>query len=590
MPIVNAVPLSFSGIVGRSTIYLMKIQILLLLFFVWHAAPAQSTSNYTRFSNQVDTASDKESKLRYARLWLEQARSEKNFGQEVKALREAMYNDNRDLLLRYADSLICAAQNTRNAATIGQAYLTKGIAHYNQNQHAAALNAYMKADEYLNASGADYDIYKLKHGIANTKYYLGFYYEAISLYEQCRIHYQTTDVRGYLSAIYSLGLCYNRLGDYERSQELNRLGFAEQQRLEYTKIHGYFSYSSGVNDYYLRRYTESLDQLQQSSAYLNSIEDYSNEAVTWFYMGKVHFALKEPERALVYLKKVDSSFYQQKYIRPDLRQTYEILIKHYNQTGDYKNEIHYIRRLKSVDSVLNRDYKYLSNKLTKEYDNRKLNKAYAEALDKINFRDNTILCGCLVFAVASALGIRKYMKLRRYHKNYKKLMAQPLEPSDRAEADIADTLGVENPQVHERHAEVRESATDLPKPEKELKPETVDRALANLADFERNEKFTDSEIGVKELSDILETNTTYARQIVQQHRGKQILHHLHDLRLEFIIRKLRTENRFRNYTDEALAAECGFGSTKNFTRAFKARYDMPPRFFIRQLKKDLGEE
>lgn len=547
----------------------------------------QPSVDYVRLSNQVDTALNKESKLRYARLWLEQARLKKDFVQEVKALREVMYNDNRDLLSQYSDSLLSAALNTGDAGIIGQSYLTKGIAHYSQNQHAAALNAYMKADEYLNATEKVYDIYKLKHGIANTKYYLGFYHEAITLFEQCRKHYQTSDARGYLSAIYSLGLCYNRLGDYERCQELNKLGIMEERRLAYRKVHWYFIYSNGVNDYYLHRYRSSLKQLKEASAFLHNVEDYSNEAVTWFYIGKVHFALKEPEKALVFLQKVDSSFYQQKYIRPDLRQTYEIFIKHYNKTGDYKKEIHYIRRLKSVDSVLTRDYKYLSSRLTKEYDNRKLNNAYAEALDKINFRNNMIVFGSLAFVIVSALGVRKYLKLRRYHRNYKRLMAQPIGFSTMTQAD---TSANELIPVTYEESEEEESAIEFPKPEKELNPETVDKALANLANFEQEEEYTNSAIGVKELSDIMETNTTYARQIIQQHRGKHILQHLHYLRLQFIVRKLRTESRFRNYTDEALAGECGFGSTKNFTRAFKARYDMPPRFFIRQLKKDLGEE
>lgn len=565
----------------------MKVQIQIVLYLFYCTAFAQGNSVYIRFSNQVDTASDKQHKLRYARLWLEQARSEKNFNQEVKALREVMYNDNRDFLLRYSDSLLGAAINTKDGATIGQAYLTKGIAHYNQNQHAAALNAYMKADEYLHSSGADYDVHKLKYGIANTKYYLGFYHEAISLFEQCRSHYKGNDTRGYLSAIYSLGLCYNRLSDYERCQELNRLGFSEEVRLDNFKNHGYFEYSNGINDYYLRRYDAAHRQLQNAMVFLRKQEDHSNLAVTWFYLGKVNVVLKKHDSALAYFRKVDSSFYQQKYIRPDLRQTYEILIKHYYKSGDYQNEMHFIRRLKSVDSVLNRDYKYLSPKLTKEYDNRKLNQAYDDAVEKLQFKDKLVKYGGITFAFVVGFIVYKHLKLRRYHRNYKKLMAQPLEPSIESAPVVSDMdrSAEENPEFAPK-----ESPIKRPKTEKEINPEIVAKALANLSEFELNEEYRDSAVGVQELATVMETNSTYARQIVQENRNKNIVQYLHDLRLDFIVRKLRTDSRFRNYTDEALAGECGFGSTKNFTRAFKANFDIPPRFFIKQLKKDLGEE
>jgi len=565
----------------------MKFQIQFVLCLFYCTIFAQSNSAFDRFSNQVDTASDKQQKLRYARLWLEQARSEKNFSQEVKALREVMYSDNRDFLLCYSDSLLAAAVNTKDTATIGQAYLTKGIAHYNQNQHAAALNAYMKADEYLHSSGADYDVHKLKYGIANTKYYLGFYQEAISLFEQCRSHYKNNDTRGYLSAIYSLGLCYNRLGDYERSEELNRLGFTEERRLDDQKIHGYFVNSNGINDYYLGRYEAAQRQLQQARSFLGKREDYSNLAVTWFYLGKVNLALNKQDLALTYLRKVDSSFYQQKYIRPDLRQTYEILIKHYYKTGDYQNEIHFIRRLKTVDSVLNRDYKYLTPRLTKEYDNRKLNQAYEKAVERLQLKDKLeAYCG-LVFVLVIGFILYKYVKLRRYHRNYKKMMDQPVEASNESidNASERDLPEDENPDL----SLTERSSTPL-KTEKEINPEIVARALINLSEFELKEKYRDSAVGVQELAEIMETNSTYARQIIQEHRHKSIVQYLHDLRLDFIVRKLRTDSRFRNYTDEALAEECGFGSTKNFTRAFKANYDIPPRFFIRQLKKDMGEE
>ena len=51
----------------------------------------------------------------------------------------------------------------------------------------------------------------------------------------------------------------------------------------------------------------------------------------------------------------------------------------------------------------------------------------------------------------------------------------------------------------------------------------------------------------------------------------------------FLNRLLKTENKYRNYTNKALAEEVGFGSTQNFTRAFKNRTDISPTYFVQKI-------
>ena len=51
---------------------------------------------------------------------------------------------------------------------------------------------------------------------------------------------------------------------------------------------------------------------------------------------------------------------------------------------------------------------------------------------------------------------------------------------------------------------------------------------------------------------------------------------------------LKTRSNYRNYTNKALAEEAGFGSTQNFTRAFKERNGISPTYFIYKLKKSIN--
>ncbi|WP_350028980.1 helix-turn-helix domain-containing protein [Flavobacterium terrisoli] len=63
------------------------------------------------------------------------------------------------------------------------------------------------------------------------------------------------------------------------------------------------------------------------------------------------------------------------------------------------------------------------------------------------------------------------------------------------------------------------------------------------------------------------------------------MEYITDLKLDYIIHLLKTESRYRNYTHKALGDEVGFGSTQNFTRAFKARTGISPTYFIGKLRK-----
>ncbi len=554
-----------------------------------HSQEVRKDKNYSRYTDLIEAAESSTEKVQYARLWLSDARFDKNYVEEVAAIRELMYNDEKSKLILYADTLLHAALNTGNSGLIGQAHITKGIAHYYFNKHAAALDSYMKADIYLAGSNMDYDIYKLKYAIGNAKYYLGFYHEASALYKQCEEHYREIDDRGYLNALYSLGLCYNRLKDYDQCKTYNKLGIEEGKKRQNHKMQAYFQYSNGINEYHFQNYDHALSELNNALPQLEEKEDFSNMAVAWFYIGKTNLALGHDKIGLDYLRKVDSSFSKnQNYIRPDLRQTYEIFITYYRKKHDENKELYYTRRLLSVDSVLTRDYKYLSSRLNKEYDTKELVENNIRISKAMKVRNLLDIFGASAFLAIVSFLIVKYLRLRRYHKNYLKMMATPVQEISIGMQDTKDKVE-ELPECTAEQIQSK-SNREADRTEKELRPDTKASALKKLVQFEKEQKFRDNKIGLHELSEILEINTKYTGWLLKDHRGKGTIEYLHHLRLKYIIHMLRTNLKYRNYTDEALAEESGFGSTRSFTRAFNAAFGMPPRYFINKLNKDLEDQ
>ncbi|RYG23191.1 MAG: AraC family transcriptional regulator, partial [Chitinophagaceae bacterium] len=291
--------------------------------------------------------------------------------------------------------------------------------------------------------------------------------------------------------------------------------------------------------------------------------DFKNVAVCNFYIGKSLLKLQQPDAAMENFRSVDSSFTVNNYLRPDLREAYELLISHHAKTGERDQELYYVRRLLKVDSVLMRDYKYLSGKIRKELDTRALLRFQETLEQEIEQRDYIDAALVGVFALTVAALIRRQLRIRRrYHAKYEEwqqAIAAPIpalaEPSTQRTADFDISMDIVTP------------------------------ALKRLAKMEKDRKFLAKDMDLSKLAKIMDVNMKYASRIILEYRKKGVIEYIRDLRIAYVVGMLKTDKNFRKYTDQALAAEAGFGSTQNFTRAFKTVMEMPPRFFIAQLLK-----
>ena len=117
-----------------------------------------------------------------------------------------------------------------------------------------------------------------------------------------------------------------------------------------------------------------------------------------------------------------------------------------------------------------------------------------------------------------------------------------------------------------------------------LSPELTKSLLKNLEKFEKQKKFLEKDMNLAKLASLLDTNTKYASLIIAEQRGKKTTTYINDLKIDYIVELLISNNKFRNYTNKALSDEAGFGSTQIFTLCFKNKIGMSPTSFIQQLK------
>lgn len=508
---------------------------------------------------------NKQNRSIYLFTFLVKAKSEKNWEELSNAYKNYIYYSPNKLKLVYADSMVWAAKKSNDNKIIGSALLSKGIAYYGQKRLAEAMDIYLIADNYISKTKDGYLTYKTKYHIAQIKYYLGYYDEAISIFKECINYFKHSDVRAYLNSLHSLGLCYNKIGNYGLCSSVNETGIAEGLRTGNLDMKPYFIHSEGINQCMIHNYAISIKKIESALPGIRANKDFSNEAVGYFYIGKSYWNLNDKEKALYYFKKVDKIYSERNYIRPDLMQAYKFMISYYKEKNMLRLQLQYVEKLLEVDQKLHLTYTHLQGKIRKEYDTKELLQTQEELRSSLNLRKYndeifiSIICVMLIFI---ACGIFWYFKNKKDARKKYETLVQKIEDAERIKTNRND----ESDFLMSRDAEAA--------------------VLYNLKKFENGKKFLEKDLTLTKLASHFNTNTKYLSLIIARHRNKKYNEYINSLRVNYIAQRIRNDKLLQKYTHEALAEEAGFSTTKRFVNAFIANTKITPKYFIKELKKD----
>lgn len=565
---------------------MIKKLFFILFVGVFQLLLSQKTySGYDKIRQKFENLGENDSRaFLFLQIYINKAKQEKNYEKLVQGYKDGVFfSPENEEKLKYADSTLWAAKQSQDRDLMIISHIEKGVVYYyHYKKFQLALNEYLEAYKYSKNTTNDFLKYQNIYHIGVVKSYLGYYEDAAELFEKCIVYYKkefTSDIhpnliynskKGYLNTVHQLIICNRNLGKYKEADFLIENGLSEiGNDPDYAQEKGYFLLSKGISQYRNKHYQLALSNLNQSLASIKTSRDFARLSVDYFYIGKTYSALKNTKQSIVYLKKVDSIFQKHQFILPELRENYEILIDHSKKEKNQTQQLYYTSQLLKADSIISKDFTYLSPKIHKEYDTKTLLDE-KESLQKISIWGTIIIAVLIVWAAGLIVVlIKRSRRERKVKQKYVLLEEKFMIKHDLPEEKIVPVAAV---------YEEKKAGPDEKK---------VEELLQKLKSFEDKKGFTQKGLTVSKLAASLGTNSNYLSQVINEHKKVNFNKYLSELRINYITTLLFEDKEYLKYGIETLAKECGIASRQNFSDLFYDINGIRPTDFIKNRKQEL---
>jgi len=464
-------------------------------------------------------------------------------------------------------------------------FLLKGSLYYFYfKNYPKALTEYLNAYEYSKKGNDSYLKFKIQYQMGLVKSYLGYYEEALEHFDECMAYFESkikeknhpnqifNDSKGYLNSMHQATVCNQRNNNYRVADSLTDVGLTFTGRSgDFPLEQAYFLKSKGISDYYHKNYKAAQESFGKALPVLNQNMDVYWTAVSEFYIGKSLVSLDEKDAAIRQFEQVDALFRKEQFIFPELQENYELLISNARNNNSHRDELAYTNSLLKVDSILKKDFPYLSSRIHREYDNRILQ----EAKRKLEKRGQWSLG--LILLLTGLTSVLFYWAWR-YYRDEKQTRLKYIE--------------LEKKLLHQKKKDQPLPDETISLPAKSLINKDVFSELrAKLKAFEENKAFTQNGLTVDQLAASLGTNKSYLSQYINDTQGVNFSRYLSALRINYITQLMYDDPKYLLLKVQGLADECGISSRQNFSDLFQEINGIRPTDFIRKRKKELqGEE
>lgn len=311
-------------------------------------------------------------------------------------------------------------------------------------------------------------------------------------------------------------------------------------------------------------YEKSLSLYRKRKMYPIIQDNIRTEQLFDLGMADCFHHLKQVDSALFYCSKYIESYQITKVSKENLLMTYNIMTQCYNQKNDAKNAYRYAQKslelIQSIEGIKSKSLNFLHN-----YDLNKIKEESNKVIASKNYFKISLFGILIILAIVVFSFYFYYKDQKEKHYRFLKII-QDLKESKTSEISILQ-IDITEPQ-----------------PKQTLDEEFIEKIALGLKKLEQKETFLDPNFKLAFVAKKLNTNTAYLSQYFNQVMQKTFSEYTQELRIHYVLQKLKDAPYFRKYTLQAIAEEVGYKDANTLVRVFKKQTGLSPNYYIEKLE------
>ncbi|WP_378180756.1 tetratricopeptide repeat protein [Aquimarina sp. SS2-1] len=334
-----------------------------------------------------------------------------------------------------------------------------------------------------------------------------------------------------------------------------------------------FYIKKGMIFYYEKNYENSFRYLLDAQNILEHNE-ITNRFFPFininYFLASCYYEQGDYDKAINQLEKTTASLTEEDLIKPLVVQSYLLLANCYGEKRNFEKALFYNNEYLRIhkdfqenrDEIVNTIYEKEAEKLEKKINILKEKNETSEQ------KKQAITVALILLLLIFIYIVFQY---RTKQKKNKKIFDDLMIKVSQLETDKRAKENIEKPKPK-----------DLT-----IDEEKVTEILKRLDKLEKEEYFLRLDCNQRDVAKKLKTNHTYLSKIVRTYREKSFTDYINDLRIEYAVKRLKNDKKFRSFSIKSIANEIGYKSDYSFAKHFKAKTGLNPSYYIKNLEKQV---
>ncbi|AXT51768.1 helix-turn-helix domain-containing protein [Aquimarina sp. BL5] len=474
--------------------------------------------------------------------------------------------------LKFLDQTIVITKTKKELQRLGKAYSLKGHVYLREGQDQQALDAYYAAIDIAITTG-DIDREMItKSGLIIVLTRMNQLDKAHEISEHMIQNIHRTSFVNSKNHV----RIYTTINDVYIAREMyDKVLYYADKGIEISKS---IDFKVGLLDLYIKKgmvfyhqkdYTKSLDYLIKSEKIL-STENIENKFFPRvninYFMASCYYQQQKYNQAITYAHKSIDVLKESDKNKEPVIQLHLLVANCYRAKKEYEQALfwndEYVRLNKyyqiNKDKTVHKIYKKETRQLESQID---ILQSEMIADSRTKYITNGILITiCLLLVSMTGVYFRKQQKS-------KNKFVQLVEKIDQLEA---------KKMIKSSKVSTKELSIDDQK---------VSTILQKLEKLEAQEYFLKSDCNLRGMAKKVKSNATYLSKIISTYKMKNFNEYINDLRIEYVLKRLKEDKKFRSFSIKSIAMEIGYKSDNSFTKHFRAKTGINPSYYIKKLEK-----